>query len=114
MCSAILPHDCSAMRQCLESAVGSSKIPDWDFGSRVTQAVALPPEVVKERKNDSLLLSMYFLFFFVVRHSVGHTLVQIPYDALGQELTTAPADRERLFAWKSLSNFAGLMSAYTG
>ena len=57
-------------------------------------------------------LSLWFLFFFIIRHSIGHTLVTIPYDALGQELTSERSERERLFSAKSLSNYMGLLTAY--
>ena len=41
-----------------------------------------------EASSKAFALAAWFLFFFVVRHSIGHTLIMIPYDALGQELTT--------------------------
>ena len=102
--------NCSALARCLEAAISAGVLASADGGVGHASSSASP--AAAERERTELLLALWFLFFFVLRHSVGHTLVSIPYDALGQELTSDSESRQRLFAWKSLFNFGGLLSAY--
>ena len=104
-------HSYATMHRCIDTAIAAGSLPDWQMQQQTTTS-SISVTRAEEREQHSLLLSAWFLILFILRHSCGHTLVQIPYDALGQELTNVAGERERLFAWKSLSNFAGLLSAY--
>ena len=110
LASALDGRNCSALKQCLDTAIAREELPGW----KASNPWANRPvkKIVKERDEHSFDLAIWFLFFFIIRHSLGHTLVTIPYDALGQELTSVSEERSRLFAWKSLPNFVGLLSAY--
>lgn len=52
-----------------------------------------------------------FVLTFGLRFSGGHTLAQIPYDALGMELSPDYDQRSRLFGFKTMSGFAGALLA---
>ena len=132
---AINGHDnCSLVRACVYSAIGRGLIggPNGEpAGSAAAAAVVSGTSVARrllvraleavssgsggteaeEYERKAFLLAVWFLIFFTARHSIGHTLALIPYDALGQELSDNNADRQRLFAWKSFFNFAGVKAA---
>ena len=79
-----LKGNCSALQRCLESAIGAGQLPGWQnirqSGAGTAAAAA--------GNAASRGLAFWFLVFFILRHTLGHTLVMIPYDALGQELTS--------------------------
>ena len=117
--------NCSAVHSCVLGYIAGLEMPEPDF--MPTVGAAAPPTEPgsgdfpsssaqsagsSAMASRSLQLSLWFFGFFVMRHSLGHTVVQIPYDALGQELTSVPAERQRLFASKSVANFVGLLGAY--
>ena len=129
--------NCSALRKCLQRAVAESRLPPWEKSpAPVLRSAAQSTATAAAAASTSLALAMWFLFFFVVRHSIGHTLVMIPYDALGQELTSDSESRQvcprscgyprplasvsrhrlippqQLFAWKSIFNFMGMSTSY--
>ena len=102
---------CPALERCLKGAISTHLLPTWNstYGMKRGVAASSLPQLA-ERSAE---LSLWFFTFFVLRHSVGHTVVQIPYDALGQELTTVAEERQKLFGAKSIANFIGLFTAYT-
>lgn len=93
-------RNCTALRRCLELAIDGLQIPDWQQANlpaphgTAHAAAAAAAAVAESAAAKSFDLAMWFLFFYVVRHSIGHTLVMIPYDALGQELTTDGTTRQ--------------------
>jgi Na+/melibiose symporter-like transporter len=98
---------CSNMDACLQRAIAQEQLPNWDYAPQNHTALDHLADPSYQRE-----LVLWFFTFFVMRHSLGHTVVQIPYDALGQELTTRADDRQRLFATKSVFNFVGLTASY--
>ena len=79
LASALDGRNCSALKQCLDTAIAREELPGW----KASNPWANRPvkKIVKERDEHSFDLAIWFLFFFIIRHSLGHTLVTIPYDA---------------------------------
>lgn len=104
--------NCSALKRCLSAAMSASRLPGWQnarprhagaataaataaaASSAAAQASEEAVTIAARHELVSLELAGWFLLFFVVRHSIGHTLVIIPYDALGQELTSDSEARQ--------------------
>jgi len=94
-CMSLQSSNCSAVRACIEKAVLRHELPD---PSDSTQGPA--PEA-------SLQLAVFFFVLYTLRYSCGHTVAHIPYDALGQELTTKSHERIKLFSLKSSASIGG-------
>lgn len=97
--------NCTQLQACLADNIDSGLLPRWDHADSGH---------AQERRSveKSAALVAWFFAFFTLRHSFGHTLIVIPYDALGQELSNEAEERQKLFASKSFYNFVGLFAAY--
>ena len=84
-------RNCSKLQSCIEEAVASSQLPPWNYTQPHASHAAVHSSNVLSSGGE---LAAWFLFFFVVRHTMGDTMVKIPYDALGQELTNASEERQ--------------------
>ena len=92
-----LRGNCSAISDCVEHAVEEGLIPKWtDF---VTSSI------VGESAGPQL--AVWFLACRFALFICGHTIVTVPYDALGMELTTNYDQRSRLFGVKGLFGLLG-------
>ena len=105
--------DCETLESCVHGAIAGSRLPTpSSFAAPVQERFGNNGKDESEQQAALMSLCWWFFVFFTLRHSAGHTLLQVPYDALGQELTTLDSQRRRLFAWKSSFTFAGLISGY--
>jgi hypothetical protein len=88
---------CPMLKQCIEAAVEASELPGWQ-----QRPAAHSHSHSGSAATQGLELAVWFLVFFTARHSLGHTLVAIPYDALGQELTTDSETRQVGGRWREM------------
>jgi hypothetical protein len=95
---------CPALRACLDAAIRSGELPP-PAGPLATSTIgAAPPD--KPGLLRASFVILYFGFVFCC-----WTCTQIPYDALGMELTDDYAERARLFGAKAAFQFVGYLAS---
>lgn len=102
--------NCLTLQRCVEAAVDAAQLPGWQERPHYQVNGSHPADAAA---SAGFHLAVWFLVFFVVRHSIGHTLVMIPYDALGQELTSNSAARQVCSAFERTPRFCAIHSQST-
>lgn len=94
-----LQGDCEAIESCVRSAILSRNLLDWDFIPHLSlaQAATIVP----------LALNVWFFFSRLGMFTGGHTIITVPYDALGMELTSSFDQRSRIFGFRALFGLSG-------
>ena len=91
--------NCEAIESCVRSAIESRSLLDWDDIPELSlaQAAAVVP----------LALNVWFFFSRLGMFTGGHTIIAVPYDALGMELTSNFDQRSRIFGLRGLFGLTG-------
>mmetsp|Transcript_33893 Transcript_33893/g.100971 ORF Transcript_33893/g.100971 Transcript_33893/m.100971 type:complete len:759 (+) Transcript_33893:85-2361(+) len=92
------PAGCPALKDCLERAMQQGEIDRFDFTS---------PSRVASLQSGGWQLSFWFALLYATYLACAYTCSQIPYDALGMELTDSYDERSSLFGLKTLFQFVG-------
>ena len=96
---------CPEVQMCVLESIKSGELPRWSANPTsvtgdVTGQKVLVPDLVGVVSNSPTLV-LWFLIFFMMRFTLGNTVVAIPYDALGQELARTPQTQRTLFVTKT-------------
>ena len=95
--TAVEGHNCSVLAVCVDAAVESGLLPAWYSVGAISSAAA----------QAGIGLRVWFLATRFFLYCGGQTVIAVPYDALGMELTTNFDQRSRLFGFKGLGALFG-------
>mmetsp|Transcript_30750 Transcript_30750/g.94200 ORF Transcript_30750/g.94200 Transcript_30750/m.94200 type:complete len:773 (+) Transcript_30750:162-2480(+) len=96
------PIGCGELKACLDAAIAAGELDRPDS----TSALLSAPE-----RSDGVTMSFFFALFYFLFLACCATGSQIPYDALGMELTEDYHERSSLFGIKTLFQFLGYAAA---
>ena len=102
-----LQGNCSAIAKCVAASISDGDLPVW------SQPVG-NGGLLSVGRQASPMLGVWFFFTRFAFYAGGHTIIAVPYDALGMELTTNFDQRSRLFGFKGLFGILGVLAFVMG
>lgn len=88
--------NCSVVQQCLLAAIDAGRLPRWNS--------LVVPEASRVATVSGLGLNAWLFGTFFSKYHGVRTLIGMPYEALGMELTAVYDQRSRLFGMKAFLN----------
>jgi len=94
--------NCEAVRRCVATNIAEGSLPSW-LGVAHGSMPGLPTGVA----SASGWLAVWFLVTYGLKFCGGHTVANIPYDAMAMELTEDGDQRSQLLAFKGIAGLMG-------
>eukprot|EP00966_Prymnesium_polylepis_P277143 6403305-Prymnesium_polylepis.1 len=107
------PSQCAAVLQCVTNKIAKGLLPEWS----TSKARLLSEGTGAPRADDmssGLLLTIWFGLMFGFFFSGTSTIANIPYNALGMEVTSDPTERAQVIGLKGSAGMLGRVLGLVG